>query len=258
MPVKKFTTCSRYWLFITVLYIWMNFRVNWQDIKSDVTKGSDRRRTRKYPTIGSPLQRSPSHHSMPVCDQGSPSSTLRAGWWTWRPPLGSEAPFSNSTSKSNNQIFIKGIVLTNFWSTDSIKLLLKYFDCEIVSHEMAPLWKLSCRSRVSLFYSLKSLSLDGVVFFWPRANVLSKKLPIAQWQKVNSWMFFWQNRGLFISFKSKRGQNLPAPTSVLKINYFVAAEVWIWPETYSLKQKMLHLFVWKGKEVKFSIQIWYK
>ena len=26
-----------------------------------------------------------------------------------------------------------------------------------------------------LFYSLKSLSLDGAVFFWPRANILSKK-----------------------------------------------------------------------------------
>ena len=32
-------------------------------------------------------------------------------------------------------------------------------------------------------------------------------------------MFFRQNRGLFVSFNSKRGQSLSAPTSVLKMNY---------------------------------------
>ena len=32
------------------------------------------------------------------------------------------------------------------------------------------------RPRVT-FYSLKTLSLDGAVLFWPRANILSKKLP---------------------------------------------------------------------------------
>ena len=63
---------------------------------------------------------------------------------------------------------------------------------------------------MTLFHSLKTLSLDGAVNLWPRVNILLKKLQIVK--KSAAECFFWQNKGFVVFCYSKWGQ-------ILKINY---------------------------------------
>ena len=56
----------------------------------------------------------------------------------------------------------------------------------------------------------------GCTFLAPRKYIVKETV---NYRKPNSWMFFRQNKGFAVFSNSKRGQNLSAPTSVLKINY---------------------------------------